>query len=500
MSVSRMNPGMSLHRGRAVRVTALFLITGVCLTAGVALSPMSFLSEAVTPLLVPGSVASAPTTTTVGFHDTGLSGQYWSVKLGATVMSTDPQVGWTGSEQPNGTYTYHQSRPAGLTPKSSSGTVARPTSAPASRLADSKSIVPPRSSGRQSIFPGAMNRRRSTEPPLDPSAERVVDYRNYNFRAVWFGRAAVDRFDRALLDLALQEMDGRRTLEIGTGFGRLSPQILRGGGEYVGTDFDLGGLRDTRASTVGLALQNPHSTWLAANVYHLPFATGSFSSVNLVRVHHHLADPGAAMKEIARVLAPGGTALITYSPRSGLRSFVHDVRVVFGRPKVANDRFLLFARGDHILVRDRPLNRYITGQRRFQRDLNEAGLKAVRSYGGVETLAARLFPLTFALAGSQAWPAAPVFSDRWVVARKEGGPSELPPWREILACPRCGGPGPSLIDSATPASGCARCAFVFRWEGDLLDARYIPGRIPEDPVPVGRPLSVTSVSIDPPRP
>lgn len=309
---------------------------------------------------------------------------------------------------------------------------------------------------------------------MDRSSELVVDYRNYDFRSVWQSRQDVDLYDRRLLGLALPSLDSRRTLEIGTGFGRLTPQILGTRGEYVGVDYDLGGLRDTRKASLQAGLPNPRSTWLAANAYHLPFASGSFSSVCMVRVHHHLAEPTVALSEIARVLSPGGTALITYSAMNGLGSLAHDLRVASRRPKVAHDRYLLFARGGHVQVREVPLRQFITTSSRFARDLVSSGLVPERRLGGPETTAARILPLRIGLRLGLAWPAAPFFSTRWVVAQKPGDTRELPPWETLLACPSCGAPGPRLEGGAVNARPCSGCGFPFREDGGLVDARYVP--------------------------
>jgi ubiquinone/menaquinone biosynthesis C-methylase UbiE len=308
---------------------------------------------------------------------------------------------------------------------------------------------------------------------FDSSPEPVVDYRDYNFRAVWTGRGDVDRFEQALFRVALDRLDLRRTLEIGTGFGRLTPQILGRRGEYVGVDYDLGGLGETRESVLKFGLQNAHSAWLAANAYHLPFGSGSFSSACMVRVHHHLANPARAIKEIARVLVPGGTALITYSDRTWTRSLVHDLGLALRRADVANDRRLLFAREGHLQVREMPTRQFMTTPAQFAKDLSAAGLDPVCSYGGADTTAARLMPLRLGVWGGRLWPGAPVFSARWVVVRKRGAPNPLRTWNEIIACPRCTAPGPALDGEPTSPVSCPHCGFLYRWEHDLLDARDV---------------------------
>jgi SAM-dependent methyltransferase len=341
----------------------------------------------------------------------------------------------------------------------------------------------------------------------DRSGELVVDYRNYDFRSVWAGRQEVDEYDQALLRLAVSDLDQRRILEIGTGFGRLTPPLIQAHGEYAGVDFDMGGLREARASIAQSGRANPRSIWLGANAYHLPFAAKSFSSVCMVRVHHHLADPVRALQEVTRVLVPGGTALITYSARSGFGSLIHDARVLLGRPKVRNDRYLLFARGGHIQVRQNPLRQFITAPHRFVEDLRQAGLSVERWYGGPETTAARILPLRVGLAFGRRWPSAPFFSTHWVVARRPGAPGDLPLWENILICPECGAPGPRLDAGTVRSRPCSNCGFPFRDEGDLVDARFVShgvsprsGAVTPSPAVAALPFAAVSSRFHGPRP
>jgi len=66
--------------------------------------------------------------------------------------------------------------------------------------------------------------------------------------------------------------------------------------------------------------------WLdqTENVYALSFESGSVANFILFDVFHHLRYPGTALRELERVLAPGGRLLI-YEPCMGLLG-----RVVFG--------------------------------------------------------------------------------------------------------------------------------------------------------------------------
>jgi SAM-dependent methyltransferase len=88
-----------------------------------------------------------------------------------------------------------------------------------------------------------------------------------------------------------------RWLDVGCGRGGIVELL---GGEVtlcVGADLDLASLREHRAS---------HTRRVAAPADVLPFADDSFDLVTCSWVIEHLADPGCAFAQIARVLVSGG--------------------------------------------------------------------------------------------------------------------------------------------------------------------------------------------------
>jgi SAM-dependent methyltransferase len=101
-----------------------------------------------------------------------------------------------------------------------------------------------------------------------------------------------------------------------------------GGVRYCGIDLRMDRLRHARAAARdhALSLDLAH-----AGASALPFADASFSSVFVVGVLQHVADPAAAVRELARVTQPGGRMLIAepdnaarywFSPiESGMRAF-----------------------------------------------------------------------------------------------------------------------------------------------------------------------------------
>lgn len=94
--------------------------------------------------------------------------------------------------------------------------------------------------------------------------------------------------------------------EVGGGFGRLSP-VLK---EYA----DRVVMFDPSAKHVGIAQRlladQPGITAHLMRPGQIPLDSGEADLVSMIRVMHHLPDPGPTLREIARVLKPGGRALI----------------------------------------------------------------------------------------------------------------------------------------------------------------------------------------------
>jgi SAM-dependent methyltransferase len=91
-----------------------------------------------------------------------------------------------------------------------------------------------------------------------------------------------------------------RILDLGCGGGLLFPHDYRAAGRYVvGTDLDD-----------ALWTNEVIDAGVVAVAEGLPFADSSFDLVYSRYVFEHLPDPASALREIARVLAPGGRCVI----------------------------------------------------------------------------------------------------------------------------------------------------------------------------------------------
>lgn len=142
----------------------------------------------------------------------------------------------------------------------------------------------------------------------------VCDYEGSNYQSEFWDKGERQYEDlaerialKAFLPLAGQPA-GRAALELGAGAGRLTP-MLAGYGHVVLLDYSRTQMQQARARLGDL----PRYSYLAANVYQLPFAPGTFEGATMVRVIHHLADAPAALKEIQAALAPGATFILEFA-------------------------------------------------------------------------------------------------------------------------------------------------------------------------------------------
>ena len=117
------------------------------------------------------------------------------------------------------------------------------------------------------------------------------------------------RWTQGVLDRA-RDLDGKRVLEAGCGRGGFALWLASASAPalLVASDFSAGGLRQARAAAQGVPAP---AGWPAADVAHLPFADGAFDTVFCFETIEHVVDPPAAVRELARVVAPGGRLFLT---------------------------------------------------------------------------------------------------------------------------------------------------------------------------------------------
>ncbi len=109
---------------------------------------------------------------------------------------------------------------------------------------------------------------------------------------------------------------GERVLDIGCGFGRHSYEALRRGADVVASDFALAELVEVGNTVAAMDAADELPTGVASlscngDVTKLPFADDAFDHVIASEILEHIDDDAAALRELVRVLQPGGTFAAT---------------------------------------------------------------------------------------------------------------------------------------------------------------------------------------------
>ena len=118
------------------------------------------------------------------------------------------------------------------------------------------------------------------------------------------------RYDR----LGLQS--GDRLLDLGCGFGRHAFEAAKRGARVVAVDYAEAELKEVRNTfgameADGEVAPSGCTGTVQADATRLPFAEATFDRVIASEVLEHIDDDAAAVRELARVLRPGGTIAVT---------------------------------------------------------------------------------------------------------------------------------------------------------------------------------------------
>ncbi|MGO8968690.1 MAG: class I SAM-dependent methyltransferase [Myxococcaceae bacterium] len=107
---------------------------------------------------------------------------------------------------------------------------------------------------------------------------------------------------------------GMRVLDLGTGVGAMAAELAR---RHLG--IELWGL-DLRAAQLQQAKAlHPVATYVQGNATRLPFPDGSFDRVHASWVLEHIPQTAAVLREVHRILAPGGQCFFLEVDNATLR-------------------------------------------------------------------------------------------------------------------------------------------------------------------------------------
>jgi SAM-dependent methyltransferase len=174
----------------------------------------------------------------------------------------------------------------------------------------------------------------------------------------WVRRPGHDSYDRYHRDqfLPLLPRAGGRTLDVGCGEGRLTRHLASLGHDVVGIDASPTLIAAARAAAPDMELH-------VANASALPFEDASFDVIVSFMCLHDVDDLDAAVREIARVLRPGGVVCIAVvHPLNSAGRFEKHGRFVIRGSYLASFRYTDTVQRDELTMtfesQHRPISAY----------------------------------------------------------------------------------------------------------------------------------------------
>ena len=122
--------------------------------------------------------------------------------------------------------------------------------------------------------------------------------------------------------MEFEKFRGARLLEVGCGMGSDLLQFARGGARCIGVDLTPRSVQITRHR---FKLYGADGSFMISDGEHLPFQSERFDVVYSNGVLHHTPDTAGAIREVHRVLRPGGVAKIMLYHRNSLNYWIEIV-------------------------------------------------------------------------------------------------------------------------------------------------------------------------------
>src|SRR5512139_1517721 len=151
------------------------------------------------------------------------------------------------------------------------------------------------------------------------STPPVCSYEGSDYQTSFWEQGGREYEDRAEA-IALKRLlptNGSLMLELGAGAGRNTPRYA-GYERTVLLDYSRTQLEQARLR-LG---DSPRYTYVAADIYRLPFVDGLFDGATMIRTLHHMADAPKALGQVRRALQPGATFVLEFASKHNLKAIL----------------------------------------------------------------------------------------------------------------------------------------------------------------------------------
>ncbi len=146
-------------------------------------------------------------------------------------------------------------------------------------------------------------------------------YDSYNYPRFWQNREYEHQSELIALKSLTQKISHLKSaslIDIGAGFGRLAPFYL----PQIKSALLVEPSAKMRQETKSYLKHYTNFKTLPGRAESLPAKTGEFDLAICFRVFHHIPHPEPAIKEIARVVKPGGYFILEFANKHNFKNFL----------------------------------------------------------------------------------------------------------------------------------------------------------------------------------